>query len=201
MEEYQQEQKGNAICTTGLIVINIGVFLILTLLGEENNPAFIREYGAMYGPYIIEKHEYYRFFSSMFLHFGIQHLMNNMVMLGALGYHLEPEIGAWRFLLIYVTTGIGGNLCSFLAEQSQGNAVVSAGASGAVFGLTGALLCALWKGQGTFGRLNKKKMLLFAALSVYLGLTSTGVDNVAHVGGLVCGILFGGLLIRRKESL
>ena len=78
-------RKPEAFCTTVLIVINVAVFLILSMLGDTEDAAFMLQHGAMYEPFITEGQEYYRIFTCMFLHFGITHLMNNMVMLGALG--------------------------------------------------------------------------------------------------------------------
>ena len=91
-----------AVCTTGLIIVNIAVFLLLTLFGRTEDAAFMLDHGAMYEPYIIEGHEYYRIFTSLFLHFGINHLLNNMVILGAIGWNLEMEVGRIRFLIIYL---------------------------------------------------------------------------------------------------
>lgn len=190
--EEKKEQK--TVCTIGLIVANISIFLIFTLLGKSEDVLFMQQYGAMYEPYVIEGHEYYRLLTSVFLHFGIEHLLNNMVMLGAIGYHLEPEIGRIRFLLVYFLSGIGGNICSLLFNVSFGNAVVSAGASGAVFGLMGALLCAVLRNKGRIGRLNKRGVLVLVVLSLYLGLTSSGVDNAAHIGGLFCGFMLEAIL-------
>lgn len=190
--EEKKEQK--TVCTIGLIVANISIFLIFTLLGKSEDVLFMQQYGAMYEPYVIEGHEYYRLLTSVFLHFGIEHLLNNMVMLGAIGYHLEPEIGRIRFLLVYFLSGIGGNICSLLFNVSFGNAVVSAGASGAVFGLMGALLCAVIRNKGRIGRLNKRGVLVLVVLSLYLGLTSSGVDNAAHIGGLFCGFMLEAIL-------
>ena len=199
----EQKKGQTAICTTGLIVINIGVFMIFTLLGKSDDVLFMRQYGAMYEPYVTEGHEYYRLFTSMFLHFGIEHLLNNMVMLGALGFNLEPEIEKVRFLLVYIISGIGGNICSLLLNVSLGNVVVSAGASGAVFGLMGALLCAVIRKKGRIGRLNKKGMLILAVFSIYVGLSEQGVDNAAHIGGLVCGFVLEALLgsFQRRASI
>lgn len=198
----EQKKGQTAICTTGLIVINIGVFIIFTLLGKSDDVLFMRQYGAMYEPYVTEGHEYYRLFTSTFLHFGIEHLLNNMVMLGALGFNLEPEIEKVRFLLVYIISGIGGNICSLLLNVSLGNVVVSAGASGAVFGLMGALLCAVIRKKGRIGRLNKKGMLILAVFSIYVGLSEQGVDNAAHIGGLACGFVLEALLasVKRRAS-
>lgn len=186
-------------CTTGLIVINVLVFFLLSLRGDTESGYFMLQYGAMYEPLVTEGHEYYRLITSLFLHFGIQHLLNNMVMLGALGYQLENEIGRIKFLLIYFISGIGGNLCSLYWNVSHGEQIISAGASGAIFGLMGALLYIVAVNRGRLGRLSGRGMLIMVALSLYFGLTSSGVDNSAHVGGLICGILITVLLYRRKR--
>lgn len=186
-------------CTTGLIVINVLVFFLLSLRGDTESGYFMLQYGAMYEPLVKEGHEYYRLITSLFLHFGIQHLLNNMVMLGALGYQLENEIGRIKFLLIYFISGIGGNLCSLYWNVSHGEQVISAGASGAIFGLMGALLYIVAVNRGRLGRLSGRGMLIMVALSLYFGLTSSGVDNSAHIGGLICGILITVLFYRRKR--
>lgn len=186
-------------CTTGLIVINVLVFFLLSLRGDTESGYFMLQYGAMYEPLVTEGHEYYRLITSLFLHFGIQHLLNNMVMMGALGYQLENEIGRIKFLLIYFISGIGGNLCSLYWNVSHGEQVISAGASGAIFGLMGALLYIVAVNRGRLGRLSGRGMLIMVALSLYFGLTSSGVDNSAHIGGLICGILITVLLYRRKR--
>lgn len=186
-------------CTTGLIVINVLVFFLLSLRGYTESGYFMLQYGAMYEPLVTDGHEYYRLITSLFLHFGIQHLLNNMVMLGALGYQLENEIGRIKFLLIYFISGIGGNLCSLYWNVSHGEQVISAGASGAIFGLMGALLYIVAVNRGRLGRLSGRGMLIMVALSLYFGLTSSGVDNSAHIGGLICGILITVLLYRRKR--
>lgn len=188
----KQEQR--AVCTVGLIVINIGIFLIFMLLGKSEDTIFMMEHGAMYEPYVLEGHEYYRIVTSMFLHFGINHLMNNMVMLGALGWNLEIETGKIRFLLIYFLSGIGGNIFSLFMNQSAGRDVVSAGASGAVFGLMGALVFVVIRNKGRVGRLSRRGILLMVVLSLYFGITSSGVDNMAHIGGLICGFLLEAIL-------
>lgn len=192
-------RQPQAVCTTGLMVINVLVFFLLSLRGDTESGYFMLQYGAMYEPLVTEGHEYYRLITSLFLHFGIQHLLNNMVMLGALGYQLENEIGRIKFLLIYFISGIGGNLCSLYWNVSHGEQVISAGASGAIFGLMGALLYIVAVNRGRLGRLSGRGMLIMVALSLYFGLTSSGVDNSAHIGGLICGILITVLLYRRKR--
>lgn len=183
------ERKQKAVITTALIGMNAVIFVVLMMLGKTEDTYFILEHGAMYEPYVIEGHEYYRLVTSLFLHFGISHLMNNMVMLGALGWNLELEIGKIRFFLIYFLSGMGGNICSLIYHVKEGTYVISAGASGAVSGLMGALVCAALQRRGYIGRLNKRGLIFMVILSLYFGLTSTGVDNAAHIGGLICGFL------------
>ncbi|RHR21199.1 rhomboid family intramembrane serine protease [Clostridium sp. AF19-22AC] len=193
------EKNKNAVCTTALIVINVGVFFILSLIGMTEDSMFMLDHGAMFVPYIVSGHEYYRLFTSLFLHFGIIHLLNNMVMLGALGWNLELETGRIKFLIIYFVSGLGGNLLSLYLDIKANEMVVSAGASGAVFGLMGALLCVVLKNHGRVGRLTNRGLLFMVALSLYFGLTSSGVDNAAHIGGLVCGFITAAVLYRRPR--
>ena len=192
-------QKPEAICTVALIVINIAVFFILTMFGDTEDAVFMLQHGAMYEPNIIEGHEYYRIFTCLFLHFGITHLLNNMVLLGALGWNLELEIGKVRFVIIYFASGIIGNIVSLFYDLTLKQPAVSAGASGAIFGLMGALLYVVIANRGRLGRLSGRGMLVMVALSLYFGLTSTGVDNLAHIGGVVSGFLLAVLLYRRKQ--
>jgi len=153
----------------------------------------------MYPPLIFEDAQYYRLITCIFLHFGIDHLMNNMVMLGALGWNLEKEIGSFKFLLIYFVSGIGANLISLAMDFYTGNLAVSAGASGAIFGLLGALLWVVIRNRGKAGRLTGRGMPFMVLLSLYFGFTSTGVDNAAHVGGLICGFLTAVLLYHGRN--
>lgn len=193
-------QKPEAVCTTVIIVINVAVFLILSLFGNTEDAVFMLQHGAMYEPMVTQQHEFYRIFTSMFLHFGITHLLNNMVLLGALGWNLELEIGKIRFLIIYLVSGIGGNLFSLYFGISAETYAVSAGASGAIFGLMGALLYVVIANRGRLGRLSGRGMLFMVVLSLYFGFTSSGVDNWAHIGGLITGFVMAVILYRRKDS-
>ena len=169
------------------------------MFGDTEDAVFMLQHGAMYEPNIIEGHEYYRIFTCLFLHFGITHLLNNMVLLGALGWNLELEIGKVRFVIIYFASGIIGNIVSLFYDLTLEQPAVSAGASGAIFGLMGALLYVVIANRGRLGRLSGRGMLVMVALSLYFGLTSTGVDNLAHIGGVVSGFLLAVLLYRRKQ--
>ena len=193
-------QKPEAVSTAALIVINIAVFFFLSLFGDTEDAAFMFQHGAMYEPTVTQGHEFYRIFTSMFLHFGISHLVNNMVLLGALGWNLELEIGKIRLLIIYLISGIGGNLLSLYMEIATETYAVSAGASGAIFGLMGALFYVVAANRGRLGRLSGRGMLVMVMLSLYFGLTSSGVDNWAHIGGLISGFVMAVILYRGKNA-
>ena len=176
-------QKPEAVCTTAMIIINIAVFLILSVFGNTEDAVFMLRHGAMYEPMIVQDHEFYRIFTSMFMHFGISHLLNRKI----------------RFVIIYLISGIGGNMLSLYHGLSTETYAVSAGASGAVFGLMGALLYVVIANKGRLGRLSGKGLLFMVALSLYFGLTSSGVDNWAHIGGLISGFIMAVILYRRPK--
>lgn len=193
-------QRPEAVCTIILIAVNVAVFFILSLFGDTEDAVFMMQHGAMYSDFVIQDHEYYRFFTCLFLHFGIEHLLNNMVILGALGWNLELQTGKIRFLLIYFGSGLFGNVVSLIFHGAAQEYTVSAGASGAIFGLMGALLWVVIANHGRLGRLSGRGMLVMVALSLYFGLSSSGVDNYAHIGGLVCGFLLALILYRKRRG-
>lgn len=157
------------------------------------------KHGAMYVPLMIAQGEYYRLFTSMFLHFGFDHLLNNMVTLVLSGWNLEIEIGKIKFLLIYILSGLGGNILSAWWDIQTGEYAVSAGASGAIFGLIGALLYVAIRNRGRIGDISGKGIIFMIILSLYYGFTSTGVDNMAHIGGLLSGFLLSILLYWKRN--
>ena len=113
--------------------------------------------------------------------------------------NLEQEIGKIKFLIIYFGSGLFGNILSGLGDILTGDYVVSAGASGAVFGIIGALLYVVIRNRGRLGTISGRRLMLTAGLSLYYGFTSSGVDNLAHVGGLVSGFILGILLYWKRK--
>ena len=113
MEEIRKEPV-----TVALILINVLIFIAVELTGTSQDAWHVLNYGAAYTPYIVEKGEVYRLFTSMFLHFGIEHLVNNMLVLFVLGSRLEQVIGKIRFVLIYLLGGIAGNILSLVLDVS-----------------------------------------------------------------------------------
>lgn len=189
-----------AVCTIGIAVANIIVFLLLSLGGRMEDGMYMLEHGAMYVPFVVEYKEYYRLFTCMFLHFGFSHLMNNMLTLVVIGWNVEMFVGRIRFLVIYFLSGLGGNLLSMAVDIWKQDYSVSAGASGAIFGLTGAMLCLAILNHGRAGNITKQGMIVMIFISLYTGFTSGGVDNFAHIGGLLTGCLVTTLLCWKRNS-
>lgn len=184
MEEIKKEPV-----TVLLILLNTLIFLIVEFTGGSENGQHMLECGAAYAPLILEQGQWYRVFSSMFLHFGAPHLINNMLVLFVLGQRLEPAVGRLRFLLIYIAGGLGGNFISLFWDMRTGDYSVSEGASGAVFAVMGGMIYVIIRHRGRVADLTMKQMLIMAAFSLYFGFASEGVDNAAHAGGLLCGFL------------
>lgn len=184
MEEIKKEPV-----TVLLILLNTLIFLIVEFTGGSENGQHMLECGVAYAPLILEQGQWYRVFSSMFLHFGAPHLINNMLVLFVLGQRLEPAVGRLRFLLIYIAGGLGGNFISLFWDMRTGDYSVSAGASGAVFAVMGGMIYVIIRHRGRVADLTMKQMLIMAAFSLYFGFASEGVDNAAHAGGLLCGFL------------
>ena len=195
METFRKAPVNNT-----LIVLNIIVFILTEITGGSQNTNNMLSWGAMYVPFIVENQEYFRVFTSIFLHFGMAHLANNMLVQFVLGEYLERSIGKIKYLLLYLLGGIGGNLISGYLELHSGSFAVSAGASGAVFAVMGGLIYVVLINRGYLEDLTTKKLLVMAGFSLYFGFTSTGVDNAAHVGGLLCGFVIAMLFYRKRNQ-
>ena len=191
--------RRKAPCTAALIVVNVAVFIFLSFGGMTEDAYYMLRNGAMYLP-LLQQGEYYRMFTSIFLHFGFSHLVNNMLMLGVMGWQLELVIGRIKFLIIYFAAGLCGNVLSALAELRTGDYAVSAGASGAIFGIIGALLYIAVRNHGQIGNVSGQGILIMVALTLYYGFTSSGVDNFAHIGGLAAGFVLAVLLYRERDE-
>ena len=184
MEEIKKEPV-----TVLFILLNILIFVIVDFTGGSENTVHMIACGAAYPPLILEEGETYRLFTCMFLHFGIYHIANNMLVLFVLGQRLEPVLGKVKFILVYLLGGLGGNIFSLLMETKKAEYAVSAGASGAVFAVMGAMLYVVIRSRGRIQDISVRQMMIMAGFSLYFGFTSTGVDNAAHVGGFISGFL------------
>lgn len=180
-----------------IVVANIVIFLLFSVIGDTNNALFMLQHGAGYTPYILAG-EYYRLFTCMFLHFGISHLAYNMLCLIFLGDVLETEVGSVKYLVIYILGGLGGNLLSMGMDLRTGSFPVSAGASGAIFAVVGAILYIVIRNRGRLGTITIRRLLLMILVTLCQGLTNMGTDNAAHVGGLLAGFVLAVILYRKS---
>ncbi len=179
------------------VLINAAVYFILEIIGDTNDAYFMYLHGAMY-PDAVLHGEYYRLLTSAFIHFGLNHLINNMILLIALGSYLERAFGKIKYTILFLACAVGSSLVSMGHMIHTGTYAVSGGASGVVFGVIGALLFLVLKYKGRFENLTLGRFVLMMALSLYYGFSTVGVDNAAHVGGLIIGFVLGALFGSRR---
>ena len=179
-----------------LVAANVIVYLICTFTGN-----LLYNIGELDAAAVLLRREYGRIIYSMFLHAGIDHLFNNMVILFFLGAMIEKVTGHIQLLLIYLLSGIGANICSLLYKVMTMDSMVSVGASGAIFGLDGVLLAWILLDRQAMPDVTPRRVLLMIGLSLYSGFTAHNIDNAAHVGGLLTGFAAGALLcaLRRRK--
>ena len=138
MQAYKIKDK--AYVNIALIAVNVLIFLYFELIGDTEDTMFMIMHGAVYEPLVVLRGEYYRLFTSMFLHFGASHLVNNMLVLFVLGERMEQVLGHVKYLIFYIVSGIVANIISIMVHMGSAYAAVSAGASGAIFGVVGGLV-------------------------------------------------------------
>jgi len=197
-ERHLIAQSPQTPVTVGLVAINTLAFLAMIFAGAEwwapRGPVQIA-WGSNFGPYTTDG-EWWRIFTSLFIHFGIIHLAFNMWALAAFGPLAERLYGSVNYLFIYLLAGVGGSLASISWHPN----INSAGASGAIFGILGALLAAHLRIGSTFPtsvvRPLRNSTLVFVCYALLNGLASKGVDDAAHLGGLAAGFLIGLVMAR-----
>ena len=199
MQELRSFIRSRQVVNLTIVAANIIMFIALSLIGDTEDPVFMIRHGANYTSAVLEGGHYYRLVTCMFLHFGAEHLVYNMLVLIFMGDVLEKEAGKMKYLLIYFIGGIAGNVLSIWSDWRVGKATVSAGASGAIFAIVGALLWIVLRNHGRLEDYSGKRLFLMAGLSVAEGLTIRGVDNWAHIGGMATGFLLAMILYRKKR--
>ena len=173
------------IVTYSLIFICILVFILMYVLGNGSTDNYtLLIFGANVDT-LTKNGDYYRLFTSMFLHIGILHLLCNMYSLYIIGKEVESVFGKVKYLIIYLLSGIAGSILSLAFNHNT----ICAGASGAIFGLLGALLYFGYYYRTYLGATLTRSIIPVIVLNLIIGFTSSGIDNAAHIGGLVGGIL------------
>lgn len=181
---------------TALLLAAIGVmFLVEMFAGGSTDPQVLLALGANHPAAVIEGGQWWRLVASMFLHIGILHLMLNGWALYQLGGLFETLMGSLSLLIVYFVSGVVGSLASLWWTQS-----LSAGASGAIFGVLGALIGFLVRHRDSLTPSAKSllgQLLAWAGINVIIGFTTPGIDNAAHLGGCAAGLLAGFFLRER----
>lgn len=185
-----------------LVVITVLAFFVVQFWEKSitegtfygHTTEFLLEHGALHGPSIL-RGEWYRLVTHMFLHGDIWHLGNNMLILFCLGNALEHYVGRISYVSVYFLSGILAGLGSVVYNTTG---AVSVGASGAVFGVVGAMAWLVLQNRGRLEGFTGSRMIVFILLSIYAGFADRGVDNAAHVAGLMAGFLLAMLLCRKR---
>lgn len=185
--------------TLALVAANVLVFAAMLANGAGlwHSPNDVQlAWGAGFGP-ATKDGEWWRLGTAMFLHFGLVHLAMNMWALWDGGRLVERLYGSWRFTAVFLGSGLTGNLLSLIV---QGDRAISGGASGAIFGIYGALLVWLWRERRQVHPTDFRWLFggaaIFTAVTIGFGLLIPGIDNAAHIGGLIAGALLGVALAR-----
>jgi len=184
---WVRQSAGGASLTQVLIGINVAIFLLALAVPEVDN------LGVNYGPYTMSG-QWWRLATYMFLHGGFVHIAFNMWCLWDLGALCESLYGRATFAAIYLITGVAGGVAS-VGWRPLGATV---GASGAIFGLAGALVASFYLGEFSLPRAaiagTLRSLAFFVVINVALGGMFPGVDNACHVGGLLSGLILGALI-------
>jgi rhomboid protease GluP len=199
-----RDQVPRVPATLTIIALNVLVFgaMLMAGAGLWHSPNGVQlAWGANFGP-ATQDGEWWRLGSALFLHFGLLHLGMNMWALWDGGHLVERMYGHGRFLMIYFAAGLVGNFASL---DVQGGGAVSGGASGAIFGVYGALLAYVWRERGRMHPADFRWLFwgasAFTAVAIAFGFIIPGIDNAAHLGGLLTGVLTGIALIPGRARL
>ena len=181
------------VVTLTLLAAIVALWVAVQLSGGSNDHDVLLAFGAMEA-HRLAAGEYWRLGAAMFLHMGLLHLGLNCVGLLIFGYQLEPLLGRVRYIVLYAIAGLGGSGASYAFNISVSTGVIAVGASGAIFGVLGGLVAFLTLHRdrlGRMGRQNLTGLLVLAAINLAFGLVVANVDNYAHAGGFVTGLLVG----------
>ena len=205
MEEPIEFEAGGKPCFRhiGQRALANHALLILNLLGYALCIMFtpaIYDWGDLRFAMVLGEGQWYRIFTSMFMHADPSHLGGNMIMLLLLGNVAERAFGHIKYLILYLTGGILAAFTSMYICFLRADGVGAVGASGAICAVIGAVFWVLIRNHGRLEMLETKKLLFLIAYLLYFGFTSTGVDNAAHVGGLLGGFLLAVILYRKKRT-
>lgn len=170
--------------TLGIILINFVVFLLMYLFGKDSHDVqTLVKFGALYKSFV-KNGEFFRLITCAFVHIGVVHLLVNSYSLFIIGSQMESFLGKLKYLFVYIISALCGSLMSIVFHET-----VSAGASGAIFGLLGSMLYFGYNYRVFLGNVLRSQIIPLIILNLVIGFFIPGVDVAAHVGGLLGGII------------
>jgi rhomboid protease GluP len=187
MQNFILKTKVNTKVTYIILASNVAIWLATEIAGGSTNGLILLRFGALQRDLVLSG-EVWRMVSSAFLHIGLLHLLINSYTLYQLGTFIEDFFGHKKLIATYVLTAISASVLSITFSTG-----ISAGASGALFGLTGLLLGNAWaKKVYTFDLpIDERQLIPFVLFNLWFGAITPGIDNWAHIGGLLGGIGLG----------
>lgn len=192
-KNYYKNDFKNFYVTYTFIIIIIAVFLLMTLAGGTTNSRILILFGAKVNS-LIEAGQYWRLLTSVFIHIGFTHLLFNSYALFVLGKYSEKIFGHGKLIMLFIISGLTGSTLSYLMSPH-----LSAGASGGIFGLLGAIVVYGWDNQFLRSSGLITNLMIILGLNLVLGMIIPGLDNYAHLGGLIGGSSVGAILRFVKE--
>src|ERR1700690_1280648 len=196
---WARPQSSSMMVTQFFFGANVAVFLAMLLAGvsmlsNPSGPDLVR-WGANWGPLTVGG-QWWRLLTCVFLHGSLLHIAFNMWCLWDLGRLAESIYGHWTFAIVYLICGVGSSLASVWWKPS----VLSVGASGAIFGIAGALIASFYLGEFSMPRAvisgTLRSVVVFVGFNLFFGAVIARTDNAAHIGGLVMGLLLGALIAK-----
>ncbi len=195
---WQRRESMPILITQAIFGINVAVFIGMLLSGASPmspSGASLLAWGANYGPLTLNG-ESWRLLTSCFVHIGIIHIAFNMWCLWSLGGLAERLYGRLTFACVYLLCGVAGSLASLFWHRMP---MLSAGASGAIFGIAGAVIASIKLGEFSSGVMTQgimRSLIAFVGYNIVFGLVSGITDNACHIGGLLAGLLLGALIAK-----
>lgn len=179
--------------TSIMIGINLIIMLLMSVDGGSTNQYTLLKYGAYYEPLILEG-DWYRLFTPMFLHIGWEHFFFNTFSLIIFAAGLEKLIGSTRYFFVYILSGLGGSVFTLFASAH----VLSAGASGAIFGVFGAFLAILLTKKYPLDPSTKQIFLVIFVINMISTFVLSNISITGHIGGLITGFIVTVILTIKK---
>lgn len=195
------ENNNKPYITYGLIAINVVVWILMEMAGGTTNREVLVKYGAIDAFSFFINGEYYRLVTSMFIHIGALHLLFNTFALYIFGTRIEKYMKKWSFILLYAISGFSGGLLSIGVDYLNNRVVISAGASGAIYGIIGAILVYSMVYRKRIGGLTSSTILIMFIIGIAFGSLNPQISNLGHLGGFIGGVVVAFIITKIPQKV